>query len=164
MPGACQGFCLVRPRPRDRQQGLLWLLWQVQRAWGKQNSRHFRSRSRLGCCCKKFIFTPIVANINEQSKHPCRLLSCTEDPRVPVMTLKSKWNTIFYWNRSQTPHSVSPCYCSQICHIHISQERVPLEALIHGTNWGHSYRTWQRNSGVATVTFYSQAPLCFLLS
>lgn len=145
------------------QQGLLWLLWQVQRAWGKQDSRRFKSGTRLGCYCKKFIFTLIVAHIGTQRKHPCKLLSCVECPRMSIITLKSTWN-IFCWNRSQAPHAVSLCHCRQIWYIHNSQERAPHKALIHGRDWGHVCRTWQQNWAGATVTFYSLASLCFLLS
>lgn len=69
----------------------------MQRAWGEWNSRHFRSRTRLGCCCKKFIFTLIVAHAGKQSKHPCKLLSYTEYPRMPIMTLKFKWSIFFFF-------------------------------------------------------------------
>ena len=132
----CQGCCLVRPRPSDMQQGLLWSLWQVQRAWRKQQSRHFRSRTRLGCC-QKFMFALIVAHIGKHSKHPCKLLSCTECPRMSIITMKSEWNIMFCWNRSQVSRAVSPYNCRQIWCIHTSQERTPLKALMHGRTWRH---------------------------
>lgn len=90
IPGAYQGCVVVRLRPSNRQQHLLWLPWQVNGVWGKLESRHFRSRTRLVCFCKKLIFTLIVAHVGKLSKHPCKLLSCTECPRMSIIILKSK--------------------------------------------------------------------------
>lgn len=50
------------------------------------------------------------------------------------MTLKFKWNIIFYWNSRQTPHVVSLYLCPQMWYIHISQARTPLMALMYGRN------------------------------
>ena len=193
--------CLDHPQCLSR----LWLgeakvKWQAagfvvaplaaQRAWRKWNNMHFESRTRLGYCCQKFIFTLIVTHFGKhsnflllfflvaklcpslstvpwsygpqgssvheislarlltwvaasfsrgsfqprdwtcvscigrwilyhwamrevrygkRSKHPCRLLSCTKCPGMSIITMKSKLNIIFCWNRSQVSHAVSPC-------------------------------------------------------
>ena len=70
--------CLDHPQCLSR----LWLgeakvKWQAagfvvaplaaQRAWRKWNNMHFESRTRLGYCCQKFIFTLIVTHFGKHS-------------------------------------------------------------------------------------------------
>ena len=185
----------------------------MQRAWRKRNSKHFKSRTRLGYCCQKFIFTLIVAHFGKRSnflllfclvaklcpslftvpwsyspqgssvheislarflawvatsfsrgsfqprdrtcvsgigrgilyhwamrethcgkhsKHPCRLLSHTKCPGMSIITLKSKWNFFLLKQKPSIPCCLP---LQQIRNLHISQERIPLKALMHGRTW-----------------------------
>lgn len=153
-PSQCpSGPLLGQAKATRHAAELLWSICQVQRASGECNSRQFRSGTRLGCC-QKFMFT-LANRVNIHTNYWIVL----SVPGMSTITVRSKWNTIFYWNRSQAPHAVSPSPCRQIWCVHISRERTPLRALTRGRKWKHLAAKLRRSnshflfSGTALFSF-----------